>query len=343
MTNKHPRLRSHTRRRKNGRVVTYYFYDMRHEGKPDVPLGTDFEEALRAWEEIHHRLPRLVGTLNEAFEKWEVECLPGYANAGTRRTYAQNLKQLKAVFGESTWDAVRLPHLVEYLSKRSAKTQANREMALLSIVWNRARMWGLTELPYPAAGMARSRWKNPEKPRTFEVTDELFAAVYAQADQVLRDCMDLATDTGMRLTDCRTILLPRGDVLTLEAKKTGKRADFDLSLSEVLPDLIRRRRAIKTNPECLMLLVTPTGRPVSEQMLRSRWDEARERAAALADKEGRPKLAEAIRAMFLRDMRKRAADLAEDMDEAAQLLQHSSTRLTATHYRTRATKLKPVR
>jgi hypothetical protein len=342
MTNKHPRLRSHTRRRKNGRVVTYYFYDMRHEGRPDVSLGTDFEEALRAWEEIHHRLPRLVGTLNEAFEKWEDECLPGYANAGTRRTYAQNLKQLKAVFGESTWDAVRLPHLVEYLSKRSAKTQANREMALLSIVWNRARMWGLTELPYPAAGMARSKWKNPEKPRTFEVTDELFAAVYAQADQVLRDCMDLATATGMRLTDCRTILLPRGDVLTLEAKKTGKRADFDLSLSEVLPDLIRRRRALK-NADHMMLLSTPTGRPVSEQMLRSRWDGARERAAAQADKEQRPKLAEAIRAMFLRDMRKRAADLAEDMDEAAQLLQHSSTRLTATHYRTRATKLKPVR
>jgi hypothetical protein len=341
MTNTHPRLRSHTRRRKSGRVVTYYFYDMRHEGKPDVPLGTDFEEALRAWEEIHNRLPRMVGTLNEAFERWEDECLLGYANAGTRRTYAQNLKQLRAVFGESTWDAVKLPHLVEYLSKRSAKTQANREMALLSIVWNRARMWGLTELQFPAAGMARSKWKNPERPRAFAVTDELFAAVYAEADQVLRDCMDLATATGMRLTDCRTILLPRGDVLRLLASKTGKAADFDLSLSQVLPQLIERRRAMKT--DCLMLLVTPSGRPVSAQMLRSRWDEARERAAGKAEATGQEGLAAAIRAMYLRDMRKRAADLAGDVDEAAQLLQHSSSRLTATHYRTRATKLKPVR
>ena len=47
MTNKHPRLRSHTRRRKSGKVVTYYFYDRRPEGEPDIPLGTDYEEALR--------------------------------------------------------------------------------------------------------------------------------------------------------------------------------------------------------------------------------------------------------------------------------------------------------
>jgi hypothetical protein len=29
-------------------------------------------------------------------------------------------------------------------------------------------------------------WKNEEAPRAFEVTDEIFAAVYAQADPVLR-------------------------------------------------------------------------------------------------------------------------------------------------------------
>jgi hypothetical protein len=47
--------------------------------------------------------------------------------------------------------------------------------------------------------------------------------------------------------------------------------------------------------------------------------------------------------MYLRDMRKRAADLAGDVSEASKLLQHSSTKLTETHYRTKATKLKAVR
>jgi hypothetical protein len=42
-------------------------------------------------------------------------------------------------------------------------------------------------------------------------------------------------------------------------------------------------------------------------------------------------------------MRKRAADLAENMEAASKLLQHSSLKVTEAHYRTRATKLTPVR
>ena len=68
MTGLHPRLRSHSRRRKSGKVVTYYFYDRRPEGLPDIPLGTDYDAALRQWDEIHNRQPRIAGTLMEAFE-----------------------------------------------------------------------------------------------------------------------------------------------------------------------------------------------------------------------------------------------------------------------------------
>jgi hypothetical protein len=50
-----------------------------------------------------------------------------------------------------------------------------------------------------------------------------------------------------------------------------------------------------------------------------------------------------IRKMYLRDMRKRASDLAADMDEASGLLQHGDTRTTERHYRARVVKLRPVR
>jgi len=351
MTNIYPRLRSHTRQRKSGKVVTYYFYDRRPEGEPDIPLGTDYDEALKRWDEIHNRAPRIAGTLEEAFDRWEQECLPLYTVADTKRSYARHLRRLRPVFGLSTWDAVDLTDLKGYLKARSGKTQGNREMSVLSIIWNWARGEGLTKLPFPAAGMQRSRWKNRERARKFEVTDALFEAVYEHADQVLRDCMDVASATAMRLTDCRTVLLPRGDVLTLEASKTGKKADFDLNLSQVLPELIRRRRAIKASH--LMLLSTPTGRPVSQRMLRDRWDAARtaaaadvDRRAALAEGDEREQLLELatqIRAMWLRDMRKRASDLAPDLKAAAELLQHGDERLTSRHYRTRAPKLVPVR
>lgn len=341
MTGQHPRLRSHSRRRKSGRVVVYYFYDMRPDGKPDVPLGTDFDQALAKWREIHERAPRIAGTLEEAFTDWERDVLPNYSSAETKRGYTKNLRQLRPVFGEATWDQVDLPSLKAYLRARTAKTQGNREMALLSVIWNWARGEGYTSLPWPAAGMERSRWKNREAAREFEVTPQLFAAVYAEADQVLRDCMDISSATGMRLTDARQVLLPAGDVLRLKANKTGKKADFDLSLSAVLPDLIERRRALKADH--LMLLSTPDGRPVSQRMLRDRWDEARQRAAVRAYIANDDELGRSIRAMYLRDMRKMASDLVETDEEAATLLQHGNVALTRRHYRTRATKLKPVR
>lgn len=344
MTGQHPRLRSHSRKRKSGRVVTYYFYDMRPDGKADVPLGTDFDEALKKWDEIHNRAPRIAGTLEEAFTAWETDKeggLPSYTNAETKRGYAKNLRQLRPVFGEATWDQIDMPSLKAYLRARTAKTQGNREMSLLSIIWNWARLEGMTQLPWPAAGMERSRWKNEEQAREFEVTPELFDAVYAEADQVLRDCMDIASATGMRLTDARQVLLPAGDVLRLKASKTGKKADFDLSLSAVLPDLLARRRSIKAAH--LMLLSTPDGRPVSQRMLRDRWDEAREAAAKRAEEANADALAAGIRAMYLRDMRKMASDLADSDEGAAALLQHGSVALTRRHYRTRATQLKPVR
>jgi hypothetical protein len=338
MTNAFPRLRSHTRRAKSGKVTVYYFYDMRHEGKPDVPLGRDYDEALRQWDEIHNRKPRIVGTLLEAFEGWEREVLPTYENAGTKRTYAQSLTKLKPVFGGSPWEAIELSDLKQYLKTRTAKTQGNREMALLSVIWNWARGEGLTNLPWPAAGMEKSRWKNKEASRQFEVTDALFAAVYAQADSVLRDCLDMATATGLRLTDCRQVLLPSGDYLRITASKTKKVAEFSIADSPVLTRLVEARRAVKADH--LMLLTTPTGKPVSATMLRDRYDAARAKAAERPENAA---IADQIRAMYLRDCRKRASDLAGSVEEASNLLQHSSVALTQKHYRTRATKLKPVR
>ena len=94
----------------------------------------------------------------------------------------------------------------------------------------------MTQRPWPAQGV--KNWKNEEKAREIEVTDELFAAVYAEAHQVLMDCMDIATATGMRLTDARTVRMPVAGVLRHKAGKTGKWVEFDISLSPVLSALV---------------------------------------------------------------------------------------------------------
>jgi hypothetical protein len=255
----------------------------------------------------------------------------------TRRDYGLAMTQLAPVFGAARWADVTLPVLRSYLKKRTAKRRGNLELSVLGSIWNWSRLEGLTALPWPAAGMQRSKWKNPEGAREFEVTDALFAAVYAKADQVLRDCMDIASATGLRLTDVRTVTIPADGVLRGKASKTGKRFEVDMAASPVLAPMIERRKACKA--EHVFLLSTPT-RYVTDRMLTGRWDKAR--AAAAADPANKA-IAPALKAMFLRDMRSRAADLAESLDDAADLLQHDDKRLTGKHYRTKVQTLKTVR
>lgn len=205
---------------------------------------------------------------------------------------------------------------------------------MLSIVWGKARLWGMTALPWPAQDV--KNWKNAEQARGFEVTDDLFAAVYSKADRVLRDAMDIATATGMRLTDVRTVAMPVDGKLRFRAGKTSKAAYFVVAESPVLSALVKRREEM--GAPSTTLLVTERGLTVSARRLRERYDEARALAA-----EAFPQLAEQIGAMYLRDMRKRAASLAGGLGEASDLLQHSNKALTEKHYATGGVKLKAVR
>lgn len=331
---KYPRFRTLTRKGQGGQVWVYYRYDMRPEGKPDIQLGTDYPAAIEQWHKLHNHLPLTMGRLQEAVDRWRERELSKYENPETRKSYEKQLKNIEAAFGQMAWHEVTLPVLRLYLDKRTAKVQGNRELAVLSIVWGKARLWGMTELHWPAAGV--KNWKNEEQPRQVEVTDELFAAIYANADRILRDSMDIATATGMRITDVRTIRLPVDGVLRFKPSKTGKWAEFALADSPTLTALLERRLAMKAHS--VMLLASDTGRQVSERMLVDRWDDARAKAAR-----AHPELKDAILALFNRDMRKRAADLAGDLKSASELLQHSTTKLTETHYRTKPQKLKAVR
>lgn len=336
---KYPRLKTRVRKGKSGQVWVCYYYDMRPEGKTDVALGTDYAKAISQWNELHNNLQVTIGRIEEAFARWADKELPKYESAETKIGYTKNLKMLRPVFGQMSWDEVDLPTLRQYLDLRTAKTQGNREMSFLRIVWGKALLWGMTRLPWPAQGVRN--WKNKENAREYEVTSEMFRAVYARGDQVLRDCMDIASATGMRITDARTVQMPQNGVITHRANKTRKAVQFVVAESPALSAIVARREAQKVH--CVMLLCTPTGDQVSWSMLRSRWSLARDSAASCAEVAGNPELGGLIRGMFLRDMRSLAADLAIDIDEASKLLQHSSKSVTQKHYRTRANKLRAVR
>ena len=329
MTNKYPRLRTHVRKGANGQVWVSYYYDNR-PGK-DIPLGTDYSKAIEQWDKIRNKIPLTVGRIQQAIDKYKETILPNLVK-GTRQQYATYIKQIEPVFGQAGWHEVTVPVLLQYLDGRSKKTSANRELSVLAVIWGKAVRWGMTEKVWPAAGL--SKWKNPEVKRNLDITEEQFNAIYQHADRLLRDSMDIASATALRVTDVRTILMPKDGILRFKASKTEKEAEFLVSQSPVLSRIVARREAMKAYS--VMLLCTDSGKQVSERMLLNRWNKAKKLAVA-----EHPNLG--LEGLYNRDMRKVAANLAETLEDASKLLQHSDKKTTADFYFNRPTKLKAVR
>lgn len=106
---------------------------------------------------------------------------------------------LLRVFGHVPIDAIAPMHIREYLDIRGqvAKVRANREKALFSHVFNKAREWGYTAAQNPCQGVRSFK----ESGRSRYVTDDEFAKVRQHAHPTLVDAMDLALLTGQRPAD----------------------------------------------------------------------------------------------------------------------------------------------
>ena len=120
-----------------------------------TPLGKDRARALLEWARIEGAEPEAsVRTFDVIARRYEVEVIPTKAV----RTQFDNLKELanlRAVFGRVLIEAINPHHIRGYLDKRgqAAKARANREKALLSHMFNKAREWGYTDAPNPCQGV----------------------------------------------------------------------------------------------------------------------------------------------------------------------------------------------
>ncbi len=170
---------------------------------------------------------------------------------------------------------------------RRATVAANRELALFSTIFNKAREWGYTAKTNPCAGVA----KNKETPRRYYADDAVWQAVRDCAAVELQDAMDLAYLSGQRPGDVlrftqRDIV---EDALTVQQGKTGKRlaillTDPDSGTRSELGRLLDRISA--RSVRSLWLLATPDGKRLTTGMLRLRFTAARETAAGRAEASG---------------------------------------------------------
>jgi len=335
------------RARKQRSGVVYYYFDVGGIPRREVPLGADFVEAVRRWSELEaqerDRHSELV-TFRYAAERYVREVLPTKAPR-TQRDNMLELANLYRFFDDppARLDQIRPVHVKQYLTWRSdiarqwyveqgrvapvrpGHVRGNREIALLSHIFNFAREHGITDVANPCVGVRRHK----EDGRTIYVEDDVFQRVWTVADQPTRDAMDLAYLTGQRPADTLNFAESniRGGELWVVQGKRGKKLRITVSGElAVVIDRIRARK-LACGSKCDWLVVNEDGNRLMRDALRFRFDRARVAARVQKD-------------LFqFRDLRAKAGtDKTESSGDirAAQLqLGHRSLKMTEHYVRER--------
>ena len=245
----------------------------------------------------------------------------------TRRDNDKELANLLRVFGHMPIEAIAPMHIRQYMDLRGqvAKVRANREKALFSHIFNKAREWGFTTAQNPCQGVKGFK----ETGRSRYVTDEEFDRVRANAHCTVVDAMDIALLTGQRPAD--VLKIKRTDIrdgaLWIVQNKTGARLSIEITgeLAAVIERINQRpRKAISA-----FLIQDENGQPLSQGALRSRFDKAR--TLAKVD-------------FQFRDIRAKAATDTGDLGHSQKLLGHKNREMTEHYVKSRkGERVKPSR
>lgn len=112
--------------------------------------------------------------------------------------------------------------------------------------------------------------------------------------------------------------------------------------AEALADGLIVQQVYDHMPVCRLDGAVHCGLRMSQQMLRNRWDEAREKAALKAGADGDSALAVLIRQFQFKDIRPKAASEIE-LTHASRLLGHSTEEMTKKVYRRVGEIVKPTK
>lgn len=284
-------------------------------------------------------------TVDTILERYERECLDELAPR-TARDYRRHIGHLRRRFGALDATQMEPRTFAEFLGERKkGKIQRVRQLAVLSAALTIAiRRWFVLKV-----NILRDVERPKSKPRDRLILDEEFEACKALAPFRVQCAMQLALLTGQRQGDIirfkwsdlreATVddpLCPgrkkRITELHVAQGKTGKRIAIEVTtdLEAVLDQCWTLKGSGSTGGE--YVVPTRTGKPYTSEGFRACWQRVRvkwERSG------GEPAHFHDIRAM--------AATKCATLEEAQQLLGHSSPAMTRRVYRRGVERVRPLR
>lgn len=338
---KNANLPAHMRARARGKK-TFYYYDTGGKPRREIPLGSDYALAVKKWAklEIDKKAPKAeIVTFRYVAERYLKEVIPNKA-PNTQQGNIHQLKMLYQFFDNppAPLDKIKPINIRQYLDWRAqngAKIAANREKALFSHIFNKAREWGYTDRENPCAGITGATEKGRKH---IYIEDNVFNDLYQAASQPLRDAMDLAYLTGQRPGDILNITesdIKEGELSVIQSK-TGKKLSISIEgeLTAVISRIMTRKAGYKIRS--LALIVDENGQKLTTRQLQWLFDKAR-RAIGLNHE-----------SFQFRDLRAKAgtdkAESSGDIRQAQRQLGHANITMTEHYVRNRkGDKIKPTK
>lgn len=199
----------------------------------------------------------------------------------TQKDYRQHQRALLTVFGNMLANSVKIEQVRIFMDKRGleSKTQANHELASLSRVYG----WGF-ERGYVSGNPCKGVRKFASKPRTIYITDEQYAAIFAEAIPALQVAMEISYLCAARQGDVLEMVW--NDVMDagifIEQNKTGTK-----QIKEWSP---RLRSAIQIARKTFgdngkYVITNSNGEKVTGRTINKWWDKAKK---AAEQKAGQP-------------------------------------------------------
>lgn len=304
----------------------YHYVDFNNRW---IRLDASKDVAIAKYYQLAGSLARLT-SMSDVIDRYMREFSPTKAQS-TYKSEISASKNLRAAFGHIPPDQVKTTMVYEYLDVRSetAPIRANREIALLSHIFKKARRWGVVEIN-PVTGVER----NPEKPRDRYVTDEEFSAFKSVCPRWLQLYCELKYLTAFRKTDMLNLKWSQISEAGINIKVSKTQNKIMMLNSEALSETLDEIKRLKRPIAGLNVFHTKRGQQYTSDGFRSIFY----RYIQKAIKKGL--ITEPFREP---DIRAKSASDAESLATASGLLDHADGKVTRRHYRRKATEIKPLK